>query len=250
MNFYTFHSFPKLPLEIRRLVWLYALPPSNRVNAHLTPVQTQYEPRPRPTLPEYEIREHRRDPSQSCRSDPWLLYANRESREVALEHYERRIHYQASVKNDSTFAQFVSFEIDRFYFNTIHFFAHARNWKSADDLLNISKADLGKMRKLELGFGMPEFLDSQRWGFLLWIDAWLPCFAELREISILVYSNHEDTEPRISTIDFEKGRVNDFRARSERKLEDVKSEKERSGIVWEPPTLTIWDMKSETILEK
>jgi hypothetical protein len=32
----TFHPFPELPLELRRLVWLYALPQSNRVEAHLT----------------------------------------------------------------------------------------------------------------------------------------------------------------------------------------------------------------------
>jgi hypothetical protein len=169
---------------------------------------------------------------------------------VALEHYERRIHYRAVVKNSGTYAQFVSFEIDRFYFIIIDFFGHARNWESADDLLNISKTDLGKIRRLELGFPMPESLENPRWGFLLWIDAWLPCFLDLQEITIVVYSGHKETEPRISTIDFEEERVNDFRARSERKLEDIKSEKERNGIIWVPPTLTIWDMESETILEK
>jgi len=132
----------------------------------------------------------------------------------------------------------------------IDFFSHAKSWKSQDDLLNISKADLGRMRKLELGFPMPELLGNERWGFLLWIDAWLPCFLGVEEISLLVYSEHQSMDPRISAVDSGWERVNEIRARSEQKLEEIRAEKLRNGILWTPPTLIIWNMESETIMGK
>jgi 2EXR family len=72
---YTFHLFPKLPLEIRRMIWKDSLPHGRRVCLS-TPLHL-----------------HDKITQQKY---PTALHVNRESRQMALDHYLILSHYAES----------------------------------------------------------------------------------------------------------------------------------------------------------
>ncbi|PVH84878.1 hypothetical protein DL98DRAFT_528291 [Cadophora sp. DSE1049] len=80
----NFALFPKLPLELRHMVWKYALPGPRTIEIfykdHLRPLHADsVASLQRPKI-----------------SDPVILFANKESREVALSAYELAFHYRTS----------------------------------------------------------------------------------------------------------------------------------------------------------
>src|SRR5277367_1421779 len=97
MSSETFHLFPKLPIELRRMIWAFALPGPRQIKLFTKPDACLV----------------RRKSTKGLA--PIILSANREAREVALRHYE-------TWHNADAFGyQYIDFAIDGIYFEAVDF---------------------------------------------------------------------------------------------------------------------------------
>jgi hypothetical protein len=105
----TFELFPKFPLEIRRAIWLHALP---RVQNLLTLKK-------RDALAQ-ESRTRSRRVTRYFEQDPVALWVNFESSEVAIRHYVMEMDYFPQINRHA------DFNLDTFVFNFGDFFNFSR----------------------------------------------------------------------------------------------------------------------------
>jgi hypothetical protein len=93
----TFHPFPKLPIELRRMIWNFTLPGPRRPETEVT--RTQYEAW--------------RSVGLGIRYGLIAVQVCRESRALALETFE----YSAKLLG------YVNFKLDAFFFEMDHYVA-------------------------------------------------------------------------------------------------------------------------------
>jgi hypothetical protein len=153
----TFELFPNLPLELRRKIWLHSLPPRHtfQLNIH-HPAAVEN----RPLIKE-------RFPDQSLMNDPATLRTSRESRTVALEHYNRKPEYY------SPWFLFVDYAVDVFEMYT-------SGTAHATDLTT----DLARIENITV-FPTGDYqLDIVAW----WLIRWLPELPSLKYVTFDVSS--------------------------------------------------------------
>jgi hypothetical protein len=224
----TFHPFPRLPSELRHLIWQYSLPDPRWIEPVLRTQRPNWRWTPTP-----------KQNSSTSPSDPIILQVCHESREFALKFYERKMHYKAPN------AKFVNFETDIFRFSW-HAFEDVARYQSGDwsispimeyrdeknePVWNISKADLARMRNLVLE--IDGFFAQYDWQND-WIEKWIPMFGGLR---CLVLESLPEARDWMRTF----GGV---RERAEMALRDIKEERARLGEEWEVPAFSLLDLKS------
>ncbi|KAF8861890.1 hypothetical protein BDZ45DRAFT_799544 [Acephala macrosclerotiorum] len=196
-----FLPFQRMPDLLRKRVWGFALINDKSTEIRviapaLTKERAQFVARGR----EYgglKPNNHGYAPGQ-----PALVWVNQEARAVAMAEWEDREHYQSYTY------RFVNFETDTFDFHFDEFGCEesflVEIWdgkKFPKAYLNISEEDIGKMRKIVIGFYEEEVKTIGPWvGYF--IEKWLQFFTSLEEIKVEVYPDTvKDTKlpPLVST---------------------------------------------------
>lgn len=133
-------------------------------------------------------------------TDPITLQVNQESRGVAMRFYQKRRHYQA--RNTS----YINFELDTIcirleslYSDQLPGFSYLSLIPCDDAHLNVTKADLAKVRYLNLKFTICDLCWARAVGrFHAWYNDWAPALSSLKEMKIvLAINSHSKTQKAI-----------------------------------------------------
>lgn len=137
-------SFPKLPTEIRLMIWNLALPGPRVVDIRL---RRRHEATSTGKIPDVSR-------YVSSLDHPAMLHACSESRFVALRHYE--LSFEKSTTTESSPAQtYINFSIDTVWFDHLPYFPSTRA-----RAYRFPASDFSKIRYLALGRYLEEFLFS------------------------------------------------------------------------------------------
>jgi hypothetical protein len=163
----TFTLFPTLPGELRQQVWLFSLPGPRKIVPF-----TAYTPGEECLEPNRVSKDH-------C---PSTLQVNRESRAIALKHYTNW-HNAAALGY-----QYVDFNVDIVCFSAPDFEDRSHMPRvtpgNQTALLRLSKADLWKIRRLEITFS--KFRTTFPTDLKAWIEKWLlALFPGVRELHVV-----------------------------------------------------------------
>jgi hypothetical protein len=217
----TFHLFPTIPIELRHLIWTFALPGPRRIAPSTVPSHklTPWDSRS-PT------------PKHCCPYNPVTLAVNRESREVALRHY------QTWFNASSVGYQYIDFSIDAIYFDAAAFVVQSNFPRMA--LLKLARIDMQRIETLDLVFyglrsGTGEELKK-------WIRRCLRVFTGVRELRVLLYAvadwmGHLDVEEEVRKM------VDLTRDLGEKGLEEYARNFAEPGKECTPPILTVIRME-------
>jgi hypothetical protein len=166
MSSQTFTFFPALPSELRQQIWLFTLPGPRKIvpfTAYTTGL----------------FHEHNKGPKDHL---PLTLHINRESRAIALKHY-KNWHNAAALGY-----QYVDFNVDTVCFLNPDFYdrSHMPRYSPGIQaaLLKLSKADLWKIRRLEITFsGIRTTFPNE---LKAWIEKWLMAlFPGVKELHVV-----------------------------------------------------------------
>jgi len=225
---HDFHLFPNLPLELRRLIWTFSLPGPRRIIPFTT--YNTLELSPEGTF----SRNH------TTYRDLIALQINRESRSLALRHYTNW-HHAASFGY-----QYVDFSIDSIYFEEDTFVPQEIPHVTANSnpvvgipttLLKLSRADLSRIRNLDVAFREVEEVKNR---LSMWISKWLggvfPA-VEVLNVILVVGRDQDWTDDRVQKV------LNETKFLGDEKIGEIVRRKERQGLVWRPPLLTVEVLK-------
>jgi len=223
-----FHLFPNLPLELRRLIWTFSLPGPRRIIPFTTYNTSEL------SLEGTFTRNH------TTYRDLIALQVNRESRSLALRHYANW-HHAASFGY-----QYVDFSIDSIYFEEDAFVPKESPHITMNSnpivgtpttLLKLSRADLSRIKNLDVSFReMDEIKDR----LSMWIPKWLggvfPA-VEMLNVLLVVGRDEDWTDESVQKV------VNETKFLGDEKIGEIVRRKERQGLVWRPPLLTVEVLK-------
>ncbi|CZR54614.1 uncharacterized protein PAC_04498 [Phialocephala subalpina] len=181
-----FPQFPRLSLELRDRIWGLAL-----LNDKATEIRII-------ALTLTKDRAERVSGGRKCGGlapnnhgyapgQPALVWVNQEARAVAVAQWEDREHYLSYTY------RFINFKTDTFYFAYDEFGGEdsLEIWDGKafpKAYLNISQEDIGKMRKLVIGFYEDGVKAIKSW-IHYFIRNWLQFFASIEEVKIEVYED-------------------------------------------------------------
>jgi hypothetical protein len=194
----AFTLFPALPLELRQSIWTFTLPPPQIATAY------------------------------SYQKPPVALHINRESRAVALQHYELFGDHEAT---DDPWHRCVKGHID-FEVDTIQITA-----------LSPCKYVCQKIQHLRGNVWLWDHIASHRTP--LWTEFAVSKFPKLKSYLMIIHYDAElrsfgDPNPpeRFDDKEF-KEHVDVVMAETNKHLEAMGAKKALEGVRWEPPTYTI-----------
>jgi hypothetical protein len=122
------------------------------------------------------------------------LWVNQESRSVALEHYERRGDYVA-VAGPDRLCEFVSFEIDRFFFDLLHFFRDGFGDTTDNDWqTSVPREDAARIKHVIIGIIWPEIC-----GFWIGLTNGFQCSKRCRPLVLRSILDAAVISPRLQT---------------------------------------------------
>jgi 2EXR family len=159
----TFTLFPRLPYELREMVWRFSLPDPRKI-VPFTAYNVDF------------FHEPNRPPKDHC---PANLRVNRDSRTVALRHYSNW-HNAAALGY-----QYIDFDIDTVCFSASDFLSKnpAGGVPEAQSaLLKLSRADLLRIGKLEISFERIDFAKDLKWWISRWLVVLFPGVKELKGV--------------------------------------------------------------------
>jgi hypothetical protein len=161
-----FTLFPDLPNELRQHIWLFTLPGPRKIVPFTAYSTGLYH-------------EPNKGPKDHC---PLTLRINRESRAIALRHYTNW-HNAAALGY-----QYVDFNVDTVWFSATDFEdrSHMPRFTPGIQtaLLKLSKADLWKIRRLEITFS--RLTASFPKDMKAWVEKWLMAlFPGVRELHVV-----------------------------------------------------------------
>jgi hypothetical protein len=217
-----FHLFPNLPLELRRLIWKFSFPGPRRIIPFTT--YNTLELGPEGTF----SRNH------TTYRDLIALQINRESRSLALRHYSNW-HHAASFGY-----QYVDFSIDSIYFEEDAFSPRQHPdipLNTPTTLLKFSRADLNRIRNLDVSFREAEEVKNR-------LNIWIPRYlgrvftaVEVFKVLLVVGRDEDWPDDRVRKV------VNEMKFLGDEKIGEIVRGKERQGLVWRPPLLTVEVLK-------
>jgi 2EXR family len=226
-----FHLFSNLPLELRRLIWTFSLPGPRRIIPFTTYNTSEL------SLEGTFTRNH------TTYRDLIALQINRESRSLALRHYTNW-HHAASFGY-----QYVDFSIDSIYFEEDAFVPKESPHVTPNSnpvvgtpttLLKLSRADLSRVKNLDVSFTEVEGGEEVKKRLSMWISKWLGgafTAVEVLNVLLVVERGEHWTNDRVQKV------VNETKFWGDEKIGEIVRRKERQGLVWKPPLLTVEVLK-------
>jgi hypothetical protein len=226
-----FHLFPNLPLELRRLIWTFSLPGPRRIIPFTTYNTSELSP------------EGTFSRNHTTYRDLIALQINRESRSLALRHYTNW-HHAASFGY-----QYVDFSIDSIYFEENAFVTKESPHVTPSSnpvvgtpttLLKLSRADLSRIKNLDVAFREVEGEEEVKKRLSIWIPRWLGrVFTAVEVFNVLFVLGRDEgwTDDHVQKV------VNETKFLGDEKIGEIVRRKERQGLVWRPPLLTVEVLK-------
>lgn len=194
-----------------------------------------------PSVPTPRLSTHkRRGPYQE---DPVVLRVNRESREVALTHYNRRdpLHLRHWELRDSVkYCSYVDFKVDIAFFYDFEQFIVSPSPEDGMGCQYFSEHEMGMVERLWI---VHDGIVNLGRDLTRWLDGWLPRFTALREMVVEVrgLKNCKGIVALGGGFWTVEEALDGIRAMGVERLYSFLERMGERGITWELPSLVVKD---------